>query len=208
MSDFKKQGGVLSGREERYDGFEGEPKSVGGSLGGGVDTYTTNNSANLVDRANVTKETRRDASGSHTIIGERGMTGTSDTAAGMYGDPSGSTGSRATMSDRMNPMTGTEKDATGTRRDVGSRTGATGTSGMSSSSNTGMTSSSNTGMSGSSRMQQAESDLTGRNASGSGVGHNTSESTGGSSTKAKPSLLDKLNPFTDSDGDGAAGFMK
>ncbi len=200
MSDFKKQGGVLSGREERYDGFEGEPKSVGGSLGGGADAYTTNNSANLVDRANITKETRRDASGSHTIIGERGMTGTSDTAAGMYGDPSGSTGSRATMSDRMNPMTGTEKDATGTRRDVGSRTGATGTSGMSSSSNTGM--------SGGSRMQQAESDLSGRNAGGSGGGHNTSESAGGSSTKAKPSLLDKLNPFTDSDGDGAAGFMK
>lgn len=33
MSDFKKQGGVLSGREERYDGFQGEPRSVGGALG-------------------------------------------------------------------------------------------------------------------------------------------------------------------------------
>lgn len=30
MADFKKQGGVLSGREERYDGFQGEPRSVGG----------------------------------------------------------------------------------------------------------------------------------------------------------------------------------
>lgn len=174
LADFKKQGGVLSGREERYDGFEGEPKSVGGSLGGGADAYTTKNSANLVDRANITKETRRDASGSHTIIGERGMTGTSDTAAGMIGDPSGSTGTRATMSDRMNPMTNIEKDATGTRRDAGSRTG----------------------------------DMSGRNADSSGAGQNTSDSTGGSHTKAKPSLLDKLNPFTDSDGDGAAGFMK
>ncbi|KAI9846202.1 MAG: hypothetical protein M1830_007465, partial [Pleopsidium flavum] len=35
MADFKKQGGSLSGREERYDGFEGEPKAVGSSLGGG-----------------------------------------------------------------------------------------------------------------------------------------------------------------------------
>ena len=34
MADFKKQGGVLTGREERYDGFEGEPRSVGGALGG------------------------------------------------------------------------------------------------------------------------------------------------------------------------------
>lgn len=33
MGDFKKQGGVLSGREERYDGFQGEPRSVGGALG-------------------------------------------------------------------------------------------------------------------------------------------------------------------------------
>jgi len=34
MADFKKQGGVLTGREERYDGFEGEPRSVGGALAG------------------------------------------------------------------------------------------------------------------------------------------------------------------------------
>ncbi|CAO1601612.1 MAG: hypothetical protein LQ349_004439 [Xanthoria aureola] len=34
MADFKKQGGSLSGREERYDGFEGEPRAVGGALGG------------------------------------------------------------------------------------------------------------------------------------------------------------------------------
>lgn len=33
MADFKKQGGVLTGREERFDGFEGEPRSVGGALG-------------------------------------------------------------------------------------------------------------------------------------------------------------------------------
>ncbi|KAL8873885.1 MAG: hypothetical protein Q9174_000714 [Haloplaca sp. 1 TL-2023] len=34
MADFKKQGGSLTGREERYDGFEGEPRAVGGALGG------------------------------------------------------------------------------------------------------------------------------------------------------------------------------
>lgn len=33
MADFKKQGGVLTGREERYDGFQGEPRNVGGTLG-------------------------------------------------------------------------------------------------------------------------------------------------------------------------------
>ncbi|MCJ1312946.1 hypothetical protein MMC25_006622 [Agyrium rufum] len=34
MADFKRQGGSLTGREERYDGFEGEPKALGSALGG------------------------------------------------------------------------------------------------------------------------------------------------------------------------------
>ena len=38
MADFKKQGGSLAGREERYDGFEGEPRGVGTSLGGASHT--------------------------------------------------------------------------------------------------------------------------------------------------------------------------
>ena len=33
MAEFLKQGGVLVGREERYDWFEGEPRSVGGFVG-------------------------------------------------------------------------------------------------------------------------------------------------------------------------------
>jgi len=32
LEDFKKQGGVLTGREERFDGFEGEPRHIGGTL--------------------------------------------------------------------------------------------------------------------------------------------------------------------------------
>jgi len=34
MEDFKRQGGHLGGREERSDAFAGEPKAVGGTLGG------------------------------------------------------------------------------------------------------------------------------------------------------------------------------
>lgn len=34
MADFKRQGGSLTGREERYDGFDGEPRAVGHALGG------------------------------------------------------------------------------------------------------------------------------------------------------------------------------
>lgn len=32
MSDFKNKGGVLGGREERYDAFDGEPKHIGGTM--------------------------------------------------------------------------------------------------------------------------------------------------------------------------------
>ena len=45
MADFKKQGGSLSGREERYDGFEGEPRAVGSALGGGSATSGTTSGA-------------------------------------------------------------------------------------------------------------------------------------------------------------------
>ena len=45
MADFKKQGGSLTGREERYDGFEGEPRSVKSALGGGSSTTGTGTSS-------------------------------------------------------------------------------------------------------------------------------------------------------------------
>lgn len=32
MEEFKQKGGVLGGRGERYDGFEGEPKHIGGTI--------------------------------------------------------------------------------------------------------------------------------------------------------------------------------
>jgi len=44
MSDFKKAGGVLEGRGERYDAFEGEPRSVGGALNSGVQTAESGSS--------------------------------------------------------------------------------------------------------------------------------------------------------------------
>ncbi|KAI9646863.1 hypothetical protein NHQ30_004863 [Ciborinia camelliae] len=41
MDEFRKQGGSLGGREERTDAFGGEPKSVGGTLGGAGARGTT-----------------------------------------------------------------------------------------------------------------------------------------------------------------------
>ena len=45
MADFKRQGGVLTGREERFDFFEGEPRSIGGNVGSTENTTATGGAA-------------------------------------------------------------------------------------------------------------------------------------------------------------------
>ncbi|KAK4696136.1 hypothetical protein P7C71_g1734, partial [Lecanoromycetidae sp. Uapishka_2] len=125
MADFKKQGGSLTGREERYDGFEGEPRAVGGALGG-------------------------HSSGS-------GLGGTSS-GSGLGGNSSGSG-----LDSRV------DSDLDGSR---GGRSGAGTTGGY-----------------------------------GSGPAGDSYDTTGSTGTK-KPSMMDKLNPMKDSDGDGRRGIGK
>ncbi|KAK3078978.1 hypothetical protein LTS18_006067 [Coniosporium uncinatum] len=119
MADFKKAGGVLEGRGERYDAFEGEPRSVGGALGGGAQTDSHN------------------GSNSNTTTGHRGAStsGYGSTGAG-YGAAGGA--------------------AAGSRR------------------------------------------------RGSGSSSSSDEGRG---KQGKPSMMDKLNPKVDADGDGKAGMM-
>jgi len=114
MADFKNQGGSLAGREERYDGFEGEPRSIGKAM----DSSQRNN-AGL----------------------SSGVTGDHTAAAGTH------TGSHGVHS--------------GTDGPIGSTGGA--------------------------------HDPT----------HGTHDS-----TQKKSSLMDKINPKIDANGDGKAGFMK
>jgi len=55
MEEYQRQGGVLGGREERYDGFEGEPRNIGGALSGKGhhshhshhDSHHSNNAENI-----------------------------------------------------------------------------------------------------------------------------------------------------------------
>ena len=83
MADFKKQGGSLTGREERYDGFEGEPRAVGGALGGSTSTTGTG-------------------------TGTRG-TGYDTNSYDNYDNTTGTTGKKPGLMDRLNPR----KDADG-----------------------------------------------------------------------------------------------
>ncbi|ESZ93835.1 hypothetical protein SBOR_5776 [Sclerotinia borealis F-4128] len=128
MNEFRQQGGALGGRKERTDAFAGEPKSVGGTLGG---------------------------------AGARGTTSLTEEDGVRHGNNHSShTGTRT------GSHTGTSNGATGAG--IGSSTAGN----------------------------------THHNTSNTS---NTSSTTG---TNSKPSLMDKINPMVDANGDGKAGFMK
>jgi hypothetical protein len=149
MDDFKNKGGSLHGREERYDGFEGEPKHIGGTL------------KDMMHN----KESKR---GHDDKLYEKSQ----------HGD--------------FDPMDGARThDAT---------SGAVGGHGHK-------------------QVDSGHHDSTGAIGAASGVGqrealssHNTHGSDHGleksTSQQSKPGLMQKLNPFTDADGDGKKGLMK
>ena len=95
MADFKRQGGTLSGREERYDGFEGEPRAVGSSLGGSGTTGTTG----------LTDTTSSGVTGHH-----HHHHGTTSTTGDDYDNSTSTTGKKPGLLDRLNPMKNTDSD--------------------------------------------------------------------------------------------------
>ena len=125
MADFKKQGGSLTGREERYDGFEGEPRAVGGALGGSSTTgagltgtrgQTTAgpHSSNLENKLDPRVDS--DMDGSRRVGGTSGTGyGTDSSMRGTGTGTAGTTGTTATgkkpgLMDRLNPMKDTDGD--------------------------------------------------------------------------------------------------
>lgn len=106
MADFKKQGGSLSGREERYDGFEGEPRAVGSALGGGSSTTGTSSHDNTgIDSTRGTTGHHGTGTGLDTTRGHH-STGTGlDSSRGNTGSSGyGNTGSSGY--DNANTTTG------------------------------------------------------------------------------------------------------
>lgn len=105
MSDFKKQGGSLTGREERYDGFQGEPKSVGGALGGATTGSGLGHSG--------TGHTGHTGTGTGLGHTDHSGTGLGQTSRDTTGTTTGTTGTTGThkpsMMDKLNP----KKDADG-----------------------------------------------------------------------------------------------
>ncbi|KAK3721026.1 hypothetical protein LTR37_003316 [Vermiconidia calcicola] len=73
MAEFMKQGGILTGREERYDWFEGTPRSVGGELGhahttGGAATDHKTASSGAAQQGQTGTDAPRGRSGS--VVGQ------------------------------------------------------------------------------------------------------------------------------------------
>lgn len=137
MADFKKQGGVLGGRDERHDHFDGEPKGVTSSLGGlssngsGINGGRSGLTGDNVNRSGYTEDSRgSNITGSHhqTTAGPHGNLGNkldprvdSDVdGSRTAGRNTGRTGydnisstqtkTKPSLSDRLNPMKDTDGD--------------------------------------------------------------------------------------------------
>jgi len=140
MADFKKQGGSLTGREERYDGFEGEPRAVGGALGGhsssttgtGLGSSTSgtgvgghHSSSTTAGPHNSNLENKMDPRVDSDMDGSRGMGRTHGTGSGTtggYGSGPAGDGYDTTstkkpgLMDKLNPMKDSDGDG---RRGIG-----------------------------------------------------------------------------------------
>lgn len=163
MADFKKQGGVLTGREERYDGFEGEPRSVGGALSG-HHHGTTGTGIGRRGSASSSSSSESDNAGGRRSRRTKlpkigGRRNRNRTTAGPHSD----------MGNKLDPRVDSDRDGNRLSGTTGTHTSAT------------------TG-------------TTGRGSTATG--------TTGTTGNHKPSLMDKLNPRVDANGDGKAGFMK
>lgn len=107
MDDFKRQGGHLSGREERSDAFAGEPKAVGGTLGGagarGTTSLTENEGGHGRHNGGHLGSNGANHNGNH--LGNNGATGTHHDGLGSSGHNSTgtATGKKPSLMDKLNP---------------------------------------------------------------------------------------------------------
>ena len=106
MNEFKQQGGSLSGREERTDAFAGEPRSVGGTLGGSGARGTTSLTEQDGRTGHNNTTTGNSDLGSGTSVGAAGTAG-GNRSTNSHDTTSSSNASKPNMMDKINP----QKDA-------------------------------------------------------------------------------------------------
>lgn len=105
MEDFKRQGGHLSGREERTDAFGGEPRSVGGTLGGAGAKGTTSLTENDSSRHGHHNNEHFGATGTGA-----GAIGASAGTGGIASNSHDTTGKKPGLMDKLNPKKDADRD--------------------------------------------------------------------------------------------------
>ena len=201
MEDFKSKGGSLTGREERYDAFEGVPKNIGAGTAGGFGVIREGEGHH--DHRHVSGAPRH---GDYDNTARHGndVTGLSQrelnagaTGAGLTGTHSGSTtGSNLTGTHSHHH----EKGAAGAV--AGAAAGAAGHHGQQ-----------HNDFARDSRIHTTKDGLPealteDRSRADAHNTHTRDSISSEHGEHKKPSLMDKLNPKVDADGDGKRGFMK
>ena len=179
MAEFKAKGGALTGREERYDAFEGVPKNIGAGTAGGFGVIREGEGHR--DHHNISGVPRHgdyDNIAQHGTTGA-GLTGTRSRSSSSSSSDSGRTGHRGLGAGAGAGIAGHHgQQHNDFARDRATHTGKE-------------------GLPEALREDRSRADA-----------HNTHTHGSISGEQKKPGLMDKLNPKVDSDGDGKRGFMK
>ena len=247
MDQFKSKGGALTGREERYDEFEGVPKNIGGGTAGGFGAVRGLEHKEHHNSKEHSHHGDYDGTPNHHSTGEGirkgGLTNNSTTSGGLTGSSTsgGLTGREHDQHHHADRGVGGQGNLTGSSTQggvVGSHDRHDGTSSSSDlndpSRDRTVGATGTTGHSGGRVGTDGviagtgKGDLDHRQNEDGGLPkalteerskaephsslHDNQHSTGHhdstTGTQKKPSLMDKLNPKVDSNGDGKAGFMK
>ncbi|TVY85763.1 hypothetical protein LAWI1_G008988, partial [Lachnellula willkommii] len=120
MAEFKSQGGHLGGREERTDAFAGEPRSVGGTLGGqgahGTTSLTEADGSRTGTGHHHGSSTGNHATGNSGLNGSStgnyatGNSGLTGSSTGTHGSSTTTTGKKPGLMDKLNPKKDTDGD--------------------------------------------------------------------------------------------------
>lgn len=225
MDQFKAKGGALTGREERYDAFEGVPKNIGAGTAGGFgavreghhDHQTVPGSGQHGDYNNTASHGGAGLAGgaaagglagaaTHHQSGQHGdhHKTTSHGGAGLAGGAAAgaaAAGAAAHHRRRSSSASSSDNESRTKHREAGA--GATGGA-------LGHEGKQHNDFARDSRTHTEKDNLPEalREDRSRADAHNTHTRDSVSGEQKKPGLMDKLNPKVDADGDGKRGFMK
>ncbi|KFY69503.1 hypothetical protein V496_00180 [Pseudogymnoascus sp. VKM F-4515 (FW-2607)] len=212
LAEFQRQGGTLTGREERVDSFSGAPRSID-------DAVTDSQHNKILGGPGAAGTTTVTGGGIGGTSGGGGRTGyNEDYDYGTSGrfEPTGSSKtqqrSQYDTTDSTSAQRGYDTTTSSkTNRNAAAGAGALGLGGAGA--GAGVGAGSGGGLGGSTAQTAANkipgvNKLTGQTSrSGESSSATRGDEAGGHQQGKKPSLIDKLNPMKDTNKDGKAGFM-